>query len=175
MPPKIQIKRTKTNLYPEKFTKEKHITIDIKRKNKPDISIHRGVGKNKVTGEKSVTRMTTKIDRGSGKMAQNMVVNRKDASGNKTKIYKTGGLQYKGGTYYKGQDKATYQESKKINRAAVNKEAAVKKDVMKKLSKNTAPVMKRAMREGSEEVKQNVMNGVRKNLANKYPSYKSKP
>ena len=49
------------------------------------------------------------------------------------------------------------------------------KAVMKKLAKNVAPIMKRAIKEGSEEVKQNVMNGVRKNLANKYPSYKSKP
>jgi hypothetical protein len=132
MPPKIQIKRTKTNLYPEKFTKEKHLTIDIKRKNKPDITIHRGVGKNKVTGEKSVTRMTTKIDRNkvdgkTPKMAQNMVVNRKDASGNKTKIYKTGGGQFKGGIYYKGSDKASYQEAKKTNRDAVRNENTVKR------------------------------------------------
>jgi hypothetical protein len=139
MPPKIQIKRTKTNLYPDKFTKEKHLLIDIKRKNKPDISIHRGVGKNKVTGEKSVTRMTTKIDRGSGKMAQNMVVNRKDASGNKTKIYKTGGVQYEGGTYYKGSDKSAYKEAKKINRAAVNKENPI------------AKVAKKGMKEGARE------------------------
>jgi len=129
MPPKITIKRTKTNLYPEKYTKEKHLMVDIKRKNKPDISLHRGVGKNKVTGEKSVTRMTTKIDRDSGKMAQNMVVSRKDASGNKTKIYKTGATQF-GGTYSKSGYKDAYKEDKKTNRKAIRKETAFKKEAM---------------------------------------------
>ena len=67
------------------------------------------------------------------------------------------------------------KEGAKIGAMKTVKEAAVKKDVMKKLSKNTASVMKRAMREGNEEAKQNIMNGVRKNVERKYPSYKSKP
>jgi hypothetical protein len=165
MPPKIQIKRTKTNLYPEKYTKEKHLMVDIKRKNKPDISLHRGVGKNKVTGEKSVTRMTTKIDRDSGKMAQNMVVNRKDASGNKTKIYKTGATQF-GGTYSKSGYKDAYKEDKKTNRKAIRKETAFKKaamegakvgtlkgvmdsgKVVKRIKQDSKPIMRKAIKEG---------------------------
>jgi hypothetical protein len=118
MPPKITIKRVKSNNYPEKFTKEKHLMINIDRKNKPDITLERHAAKNKNTGEKMVTKRKLVGDtKESKRFTSTMTVKQRDAAGNKTKTYtSTGrnlGERAKG---YKGTDRATFRATNKINK-----------------------------------------------------------
>ena len=118
MPPKITIKRVKSNNYPDKFTKEKHLMINISRKNKPDITLERHAAKNKNTGEKMVTRRKLTGDWTEGKPSTTqMTVKQRDAAGNKTKTYRsTGSKLGERAKMYKGTDRATFRATNKINK-----------------------------------------------------------
>jgi hypothetical protein len=135
-------------------------------------------------------------------LGRNVTVQRKTMSDGsllktRTVTSKNGGT-IKGKNSFKDADslagKMRAKKSENINKRQT-------KSVMKKLSKNVAPFLrkaieegrqeasqqvakgamnpgkfvKRSVREGREEVKQNIMDGVRKGVAKKYPSYKSKP
>lgn len=126
MPPKIEIKRTKTNFYPDKFTKEKHLSVSIDRKNKPDIRLERHVAKNKNTGEKRVTNRKLVGDLkqvGNKRMTSTDVMKTKDASGNKSTVYRSAGNKLgEKSMAYKGSDKATFRATTKLNKAQLKSE-----------------------------------------------------